>query len=153
MREDPEERPNNSRRPSPSTRDTTAEASSAGPSRPRSPQKTIAMDDTEARTADPFEGMSEEEIFKIVTRPAELEGVVDWGIPAEVDPDQASDALKVCRYVRPDCASSADCVGQGPAIPTTEIRKGPAYQHYSPLLELLCQPTHLLQTCELIHTV
>jgi hypothetical protein len=78
------------------TRDTTAEASSAGPSRPRSPQKAAAMDDTEVRTADPFEGMSEEEIFKIVTRPADIEGVADWGIPAEVDPGQASDALKVC---------------------------------------------------------
>ena len=58
------------------------------------------MNDTETRTTDPFEGMSEEEIFKIVTRPAEIEGVADWGIPAEVDPDQASDALKVCRCTR-----------------------------------------------------
>jgi hypothetical protein len=92
------------------------------------------MDDIELRTADSFEGMSEEEIFKIVTRPAEIEGVADWGIPAEVDPDQASDALKVCRYVRPDGASSADCVGQGPAISPTEIRKGSTHQYYSPLL-------------------
>jgi hypothetical protein len=100
MREDPEERPILSRRPSPVTRDTTAEPSSAGPSRPRSPPKTTAMNDTGTRTADPFEGMSEEEIFKIVTRPAEIEGVADWGIPSEVDPNQASDALKVCRYTR-----------------------------------------------------
>ena len=95
MREDQEGRPILSRRPSPVSRDTTAEPSSAGPSRPRSPQKATAMDDIGVRTADPFEGMSEEEIFKIVTRPAEIEGVIDWGIPAEVDPDQASEALKV----------------------------------------------------------
>ena len=58
------------------------------------------MDDTEVRSADPFEGMSEEEIFKIVTRPAEIEGVADWGIPAEVDPSRAPDALKVWRYIQ-----------------------------------------------------
>jgi hypothetical protein len=101
MREGPEERPILSRRPSPVTRDTTAEPSSAGPSRPRSPQKVTTMDDTETRNVDPFDGMSEEEIFKIVTRPADIEGVADWGIPAEVDPNQASDALKVRRYTRP----------------------------------------------------
>jgi hypothetical protein len=140
-------RPNPSRRSSPVTRDTNAEASSAGPSRPRSPQKTKMTDDTEVRTADPFEGMSEEEIFKIVTRPAEIEGVVDWGIPAEVDPDQASDTLKVGRYLI--YVTSADCVGQGPAVPPTEIRDRPTYQHYSPLIQLFCQSPHLLQTCEL----
>jgi len=59
------------------------------------------MEDPGIISSDPFEGMSEEEIFKIVTRPAEIEGVADWGIPAEVDPDQASDALKVPRYTRP----------------------------------------------------
>jgi hypothetical protein len=39
--------------------------------------------------------MSEEEIFRIVSRPDEIDGVADWGIPPEVDPDQASEALKV----------------------------------------------------------
>jgi hypothetical protein len=47
---------------------------------------------------DPFEGMTEEEIFKVVTRPAEIEGTADWGIPAAVDPDRASDTLKVSSY-------------------------------------------------------
>jgi hypothetical protein len=51
---------------------------------------------------DPFEGMTEEEIFKVVTRPAEIEGIADWGIPAAVDPDQASDTLKVLHIFRND---------------------------------------------------
>ena len=79
------------------------------------------IENLEAISIDPFEGMSEEEIFKIVTRPAEIEGVSDWGIPAEVDPDQASDALKVCRHIRPDRLPRADCSGKGPAISPTEI--------------------------------
>ena len=95
--------------------------SSAGPSRPRSPSKSAVVDIPEANSADPFEGMSEEEIFKIVTRPAEIEGVTDWGIPAEVDPDQASDALKVCRPIRPVWCRRADYSGKGPAIPPPEI--------------------------------
>lgn len=81
-----------SRPVSPEIRDTTTGSSSAGPSRPRSPQN---IDTITAIPIDPFEGKTEEEIFKIVTRPAEFEGIADWGIPAEVDPNQASDALKV----------------------------------------------------------
>jgi len=95
--------------------------SSAGPSRPRSPLKSAVIDIPEAISADPFEGMSEEEIFKIVTRPAEIEGVTDWGIPAEDDPDQASDALKACRPIPSVCSQRADCSGKGPAIPPPEI--------------------------------
>lgn len=68
---------------------------------------------------DPFEGMSEEEIFKIVTRPAEFEGIADWGIPPEVDPDQASDALKV--NLAQILSANADFIGQSPAISSTEI--------------------------------
>jgi len=90
------------------------------------------MDKSETISGDPFEGMSEEEIFKIVTRPAEIEGVADWGIPAEVDPDQASDTLKV--WISSVYLISADCVGQSPAVSSTEIRKGPTCQHYTPLV-------------------
>jgi len=81
---------------SPGIRKVDTEGSSAGSSRPRSPRSTdVSVEDADTRPADPFEGMTEEEIFKIVTRPAEIEGLSDWGIPLEVDPDQASDTLKV----------------------------------------------------------
>lgn len=42
-----------------------------------------------------FAGMDDEEIFRLVTKPNEIDGVADWGIPPEVDPDEADDALKV----------------------------------------------------------
>lgn len=42
-----------------------------------------------------YEGMSEEEIFRMVTKPPEIEGKLDWGIPPEVDPVNASAELKV----------------------------------------------------------
>ncbi|KAK8843509.1 hypothetical protein IAR55_007169 [Kwoniella newhampshirensis] len=41
-----------------------------------------------------FDGLTEDEVFKIVTMPRELEGVDDWGIPPEVDPEEASPQLK-----------------------------------------------------------
>jgi hypothetical protein len=50
--------------------------------------------------------MSEEEIFKIVTRPDEIEGVADWGIPPEVDPSQASESLKVSCLLCQACATA-----------------------------------------------
>ena len=40
-------------------------------------------------------GMSEEEAFRTVTRPAEIEGLENWGIPDEVDPGEASPELTV----------------------------------------------------------
>jgi hypothetical protein len=42
-----------------------------------------------------FAGMSEAEVFRFATRPREIPGTVDWGIPPEVDPAEASDVLKV----------------------------------------------------------
>ena len=63
-----------------------------GPSRPRSPPVATLTQPTEN---DLFEGMDEEEIFRLVTKPDEIEGVADWGIPPEVDPAEADDTLKV----------------------------------------------------------
>jgi len=71
----------------------------AGPSRIASPPATEEHPPPEDSTAsDPFDGLSEEEIFRLVTRPDDIEGVKDWGIPPAVDPEQASDALKVSRF-------------------------------------------------------
>jgi hypothetical protein len=72
-----------------------AGTSTAGPSRLPSPQQAGPNDNEDGPPNDPFEGMSEEQIFRIVTRPDEIEGVADWGIPPAVDPAQAPDALKV----------------------------------------------------------
>ncbi|KAK6904502.1 hypothetical protein I204_06895 [Kwoniella mangroviensis CBS 8886] len=41
-----------------------------------------------------FEGLSDDEIFKIVTMPDDIEGVDDWGIPPEVDPKEADETLR-----------------------------------------------------------
>ncbi|WVW79146.1 hypothetical protein I302_101112 [Kwoniella bestiolae CBS 10118] len=41
-----------------------------------------------------FAELSEDEIFKLVTLPDEVEGVDNWGIPPEVDPSEADDTLK-----------------------------------------------------------
>jgi hypothetical protein len=71
----------------------------AGPSRIAPPPATEDYPPPEDSTAaDPFDGLSEEEIFRLVTRPGDIEGVKDWGIPPAVDPEQASDALKVSRF-------------------------------------------------------
>lgn len=64
-----------------------------GPSRPRSPPVDTAP--TASTSNDPFEGMDEDEIFRLVTKPEEIEGLADWGIPPEVDPTEADDTLKV----------------------------------------------------------
>ena len=64
-----------------------------GPSRPRSPP--AATSTTNSTDNDLFEGMEEDEIFQLVTKPDEIEGVADWGIPSEVNPDEADDKLKV----------------------------------------------------------
>ena len=69
-----------------------------GPSRPSSPP--LAQMTKESTADDIFSGMDDEEIFRLVTRPDEIEGVADWGIPPEVDPDQAADPLKVSWQVR-----------------------------------------------------
>jgi hypothetical protein len=80
-------------------RQPSAETSTAGPSRLPSPQQAGPIVDENQASTDPFEGMSEEQIFRIVTRPDEIEGVADWGIPPAVDPAQATDALKVSHAV------------------------------------------------------
>ncbi|WRT68822.1 uncharacterized protein IL334_005802 [Kwoniella shivajii] len=41
-----------------------------------------------------FDGLTEEQVFNIVTTPDQIDGTEDWGIPSEVDPDESSDALK-----------------------------------------------------------
>ena len=86
-----------SRDPSPRKRKTVnysdfAPLEAPGPSRPRSPPVTTLTQPTEN---DLFVGMDEEEIFRLVTKPDEIEGVADWGIPPEVDPAEADDKLKV----------------------------------------------------------
>ena len=40
-------------------------------------------------------GVSEEEVFGNATRPAEIDGLENWGIPDEVDPGEASRELTV----------------------------------------------------------
>jgi hypothetical protein len=39
--------------------------------------------------------MTDAQMFQAIMRPPPLGGVEDWGIPPEVDPDMASDELKV----------------------------------------------------------
>lgn len=90
-----------------------------GPSRIPSPSAVDQGSPDKDNNDDPFEGMTEEEIFRLVTRPDDLEGVEDWGIPPEVDPDQSSDVLKVS--CRSSSRSTADSVGKGRAIPPTQI--------------------------------
>lgn len=91
MNEDDDQPPTSARHER-SQKISSAGTSTAGPSRLPSPQDN---GNEGGAATDPFEGMSEEDIFRIVTRPDEIEGVVDWGIPPAVDPAQASDALKV----------------------------------------------------------
>jgi hypothetical protein len=42
-----------------------------------------------------FEGMTEEEVFRLATLPKDIEGVDNWGIPDEVDPEECARGLKV----------------------------------------------------------
>ena len=42
-----------------------------------------------------YPGLSDEEVFKLVTMPDAVDDVDDWGIPAEVPPEETSDALQV----------------------------------------------------------
>lgn len=44
---------------------------------------------------DRFAGMTEQDIFRVATRPPEIDGVADWGIPAAVDPAESDLRLKV----------------------------------------------------------
>jgi hypothetical protein len=41
------------------------------------------------------EDLDEHEIFRRITRPPDIPGLKNWGIPDEVDPDSASATLKV----------------------------------------------------------
>ena len=41
-----------------------------------------------------FDGMSDDQILRIITKPADC-GVEDWGIPPAVPSDMADDRLKV----------------------------------------------------------
>ncbi|KAI9636614.1 HCNGP-like protein-domain-containing protein [Dioszegia hungarica] len=41
-----------------------------------------------------YPGWSDEEVFRRVSRPDEIPGLENWGIPAEVDPEECDDALK-----------------------------------------------------------
>lgn len=89
--------------------DTARAADQAGPSRAASPAIVDSGPTGNVAGTDPFEGLTEEEIFRLVTRPDDLEGVQDWGIPPEVDPDQSSDTLKVSSQAWKPC--KADAVG------------------------------------------
>lgn len=79
-----------------------APSESSGPSRPRSPPAVVDLAEDDD---DPLAGLTEEEILKLATRPDEVEGVADWGIPPAVNPDEASDTLKV--NLKNDCATVA----------------------------------------------
>jgi hypothetical protein len=39
--------------------------------------------------------LSDEEVFRRVSRPDEIPGQENWGIPDEVDPEACDDALKL----------------------------------------------------------
>ncbi|WWC91467.1 uncharacterized protein L201_006413 [Kwoniella dendrophila CBS 6074] len=41
-----------------------------------------------------FQGLNEDEIFNLVTLPPNIDGLENWGIPPEVDPNECDDTLK-----------------------------------------------------------
>lgn len=41
--------------------------------------------------------MTDDEVFRIVSRPEGTVGLDDWGIPGEVDPKECSEELQVLR--------------------------------------------------------
>lgn len=48
-----------------------------------------------SRWGEGYGGMTDEEVFKAVIRPEEVDGLEDWGIPRGVDPAECSEQLKV----------------------------------------------------------
>jgi hypothetical protein len=56
---------------------------------------TLAEEAGEAEGWPGYPGMSDDEVFRMVSRPQEILGVDDWGIPGEVDPVECGEALKV----------------------------------------------------------
>ena len=44
-----------------------------------------------------YAGMSEQQVFDAVTRPEDIPGMEEWGIPKAVDPEECSPQLKVGR--------------------------------------------------------
>jgi hypothetical protein len=86
-----------------------APTSVAGVNQERVPEVSNATADRRLRTPpaeiepeaepehDPHEGLSEPEVFRLITRPRDIPGLEDWGIPKAVDPDQADEGLTVSR--------------------------------------------------------
>jgi hypothetical protein len=94
--------------------------------------------------------MSEEEIFREITRPKELDGKNDWGIPPLTD-EQPSPALTVrsCgREKRRYKLSSSFLLmrvfsGEGGEFSTDEAKAEYAHQHYAIVFNGICEPTYL----------
>ena len=93
-----------------------------------------------------YDGMSEEAIFRAVTRPQPIEGVSDWGIPDAVDPSLCPPELTVrsCSIIvvhstyatlMSHCEPSS-VIGQGGELLEIEIRARSTYKHLAPLLDL-----------------
>ena len=71
---------------------------------------TIDGDEDPEPEQDPYQGLSEQQIFRLITRPRDIPGLVDWGIPSEVDPEQADPALRV------SCLAIAAFLNSGCAV-------------------------------------
>ena len=90
-----------------------------------------------------YDGMTEQEIFKIVTRPEEIEGVEDWGIPPAADPKFCDPKLKVCLTFPTFYRLCTGCV-MVPTVLLISIHLIPTRPPYQPMLSLPSTPGYPL---------
>ncbi|BEI83769.1 hypothetical protein CcaverHIS002_0403730 [Cutaneotrichosporon cavernicola] len=71
-----------------------------GPSGPGPSTQSRTQSRAQSPSEDEFEGMSEEDIFRLATRPTGDES--EWGLPPEMDPNTADSRLqaKVSQFLR-----------------------------------------------------
>lgn len=127
--------------PSKRARRESPKASASSSAAPSPPSKAASRGRT--ATPDPFAGLSDEQVFRLVTRPDDVPGIPDWGIPAAADTALASDKLKV----RWNLGAVLTPRGQGVPVPQAQAERA-TYQHLAAIVVVLCEPPYLLQACE-----
>lgn len=138
-------------------------------SKGKSRQDAIEIDDNEENVGtDPMRGLSEDEIFARVSRPENIPGLENWGIPPAVDPDLCSPQLKVrlyhpfqfcgftvhCQFSSSSVQESIDS-SPGENCPVSQPQKNPesTYKHLSTPIYIFPQPPHILQTRRICRSI
>jgi len=109
-----------------------------------------------------YAGMTEQEVFDAVTRPDDIPGMPNWGIPPPVDTKECSPQLKVGFLKDLDGGFQQGFYsptpryhiieereltsGQSRPVFITEVLEESTHKHLSPLFLHLPQSAHILQT-------